>query len=240
MDVDQDGVRCFEARAGLVDEGGDFAAVEAGIVDERWLDERRGIQAAELALVPAGKLASGEIVGVVGRAGGAEGEPKLLRDAAETQAVDPAARQLGAGRSRPEAVLRTWSRSMPSSLATKTIVRPSSERLKPSLVGVPACPMSQGIWVMMRGDPDVRQERLSVHLLRREAGGDLVRKPDIRRSRSGREACRTGLTTVLADLVVPSVGSADASARLRLRCARTEEHKSGRAVPRSVSTQDCQ
>ena len=53
----------------------------------------------------------------------------------------------------------------------------------------------------MRGDPDVRQERPQVHLLRREAGGGLVRKPDIRRSRSRREACRTGLTTVLADRV---------------------------------------
>jgi hypothetical protein len=53
----------------------------------------------------------------------------------------------------------------------------------------------------MRGDPDVRQERLQVHLLRREAGGGLVRKPEIRRSRSRREACRTGLTTVLADRV---------------------------------------
>jgi hypothetical protein len=53
----------------------------------------------------------------------------------------------------------------------------------------------------MRGDPDVRQERLQVHLLRREAGGGLVRKSEIRRSRSRREACRTGLTTVLADRV---------------------------------------
>ena len=55
----------------------------------------------------------------------------------------------------------------------------------------------------MRGDPDVRQERLQVHLLRREAGGGLVEKIGrIRRSRSrSEEACRTGLTTVLADRV---------------------------------------
>ena len=70
----------------------------------------------------------------------------------------------------------------------------------------------------MRGDPDIRQERLQVHLLRREAGGGLVRKSEIRRSRSRREACRTGLTTVLADRVA-RFGRIDRSVG-RSPCAR--------------------
>ena len=80
----------------------------------------------------------------------------------------------------------------PASLPTAT----TRDRRRLSLIAT----MRQEV-LGVSGDPDVGQQRLQVHLLRREAGGGLVRKSEIRRSRSRREACRTGLTTVLADRV---------------------------------------
>src|SRR5262249_1296504 len=132
---DQDGAWPGELRARPVDERRDRPAVEGRVVDQLGLGEPRRVEPPRLAGRPALQAVGGGGVrgDVPRRPPPGEGEAELLRTPPgppprpRGPVLRPAG-SAGAGRPRPSAASRTWRRDRPSSLATRTTVRPSSER----------------------------------------------------------------------------------------------------------------